>query len=241
MSLCGRRRLGSHPHCVDPHGKMMKAAVARSLIGPQWASRGRSSIDGEADHHPRGGGDAYLTHRQFCERYRVSARTAQRWRVTWRWHTLCSPRAADSAAGAILPELTVTVTNACPSGGRPLPRRLRQPASVRVEVHPGGKALFCKETSGARRLRRLSTLLFFFAHLAARASSCEGPSPLATFLSFFKKERSRRSRRARTQSLWERTSELSIRSTRTDARRRESKRLHSIQTSDSVRFSQIPQ
>jgi len=26
--------------------------------------------------------DAYLTERQFCRRYRVSARTAQRWRVT---------------------------------------------------------------------------------------------------------------------------------------------------------------
>jgi hypothetical protein len=28
------------------------------------------------------GGNAYLTERQFCERYLVSARTAQRWRVT---------------------------------------------------------------------------------------------------------------------------------------------------------------
>src|SRR5215471_2639068 len=35
-----------------------------------------------ADNQFRGSGDAYLTERQFCERYRVSARTAQRWRVT---------------------------------------------------------------------------------------------------------------------------------------------------------------
>jgi len=34
------------------------------------------------DHHPRDRGDAYLTERQFCARYRVSPRTAQRWRVT---------------------------------------------------------------------------------------------------------------------------------------------------------------
>jgi hypothetical protein len=35
-----------------------------------------------ADNRSRGSGDGYLTERQFCERYRVSARTAQRWRVT---------------------------------------------------------------------------------------------------------------------------------------------------------------
>jgi hypothetical protein len=34
------------------------------------------------DNHSGGDGDAYLTERQFCGRYRVSARTAQRWRVT---------------------------------------------------------------------------------------------------------------------------------------------------------------
>jgi hypothetical protein len=41
------------------------------------ASRPADGID-----QPRGTLDAYLTERQFCERYRVSARTAQRWRVT---------------------------------------------------------------------------------------------------------------------------------------------------------------
>jgi predicted DNA-binding transcriptional regulator AlpA len=36
----------------------------------------------EANSHAGNLSNAYLTERQFCERYCVSARTAQRWRVT---------------------------------------------------------------------------------------------------------------------------------------------------------------
>jgi len=35
-----------------------------------------------ANNPPVASHDAYLTERQFCQRYHVSARTAQRWRLT---------------------------------------------------------------------------------------------------------------------------------------------------------------
>ena len=43
---------------------------------------GAATPSGSANNQTRGTDDTYLTERQFCERYRVSARTAQRWRVT---------------------------------------------------------------------------------------------------------------------------------------------------------------
>ncbi|MGD0764197.1 MAG: hypothetical protein ABR929_13590 [Roseiarcus sp.] len=52
-------------------------------------SNGRRQANGPADSRATGeyncaasSADAYLTERQYCDRYHVSSRTAQRWRVT---------------------------------------------------------------------------------------------------------------------------------------------------------------
>ena len=43
---------------------------------------GSTTRSAVTSNQPRDVLDAYFTERQFCERYRVSARTAQRWRIT---------------------------------------------------------------------------------------------------------------------------------------------------------------
>jgi hypothetical protein len=52
------------------------------------------------DASPKGGSD-YLTEKQFCNRYHVSPRTAQRWAGNRRWSALCASNRSDPVLRAI--------------------------------------------------------------------------------------------------------------------------------------------
>ena len=217
-----RRNLRTTHDCVDA------PMLARGTIMPE-------ADPGEVDHHPRDGGDAYLTQRQVCERYRVSARTALRRRVTGHGPPLCWPRAAYSAAGAICLRFQwpkhLTFRRS-PSAGVCVDPRRSASKSIQVTRH-------CSVKRRPARVGCVGFPPFYSSFHTWRLEPPEAQSTGCLLVPFLKRKEADAADARGRRACGRRISELPMRSTRTDARRRESKRLHSIQAGDSARFSRF--